>query len=78
MAQSQPDPLVLVQKYQQLVIAYETLDHEIDHLIMAHGGTSDKMPPDALATYRQLARQRDDIQNEMRELEQELQFDDES
>ena len=78
MVQSQPDPLALVQKYQQLVLAYEKLDHEIDNLIMTHGGTSDKMPPEALSAYRALARQRDDVQNEMRELEQELNFDDES
>ncbi len=78
MVQSHSDPLALVQKYQQLVLAYEKLDHEIDNLIMAHGGTSDKMPPAALSAYRALARQRDDVQNDMRELEQELNFDDES
>lgn len=77
MSPSKPDPLELVQKYQQLVLVYEALDHEIDDLIMVHGGTSDKMPPEALATYRHLARRRDEIQNEMRELEQELHFDDE-
>ena len=67
----------LVQKYQEIVLLYESLDKEIDILIMAHGGASEKMPPEALAHYRQLARRRDDVQNEMRELEHELSIDEE-
>lgn len=69
--------LQLVQKYQELVLLYESLDREIDTLIMAHGGTSEKMPPESLVQYRHLASQRDDVQNEMRELEHELSIDEE-
>jgi len=67
--------LALVQKYQELVLVYEALDKEIDALIMAHGGSSEKMPPEDLARYRDLARRRDDIQGEMHELEMELNID---
>jgi len=69
------NPLALVQKYQELVLVYEALDKEIDALIMAHGGSSEKMPPEDLARYRDLARKRDDIQGEMHELEMELNID---
>ena len=69
------DSLALVHQYQALVLAYEALDKEIDALIMAHGGSSEKMPPEDLARYRDLARKRDDIQGEMHELEMELNID---
>ena len=69
------DSLALVQKYQALVIEYEALDKEIDALIMAHGGSSEKMPSEDLERYRDLARKRDDVQGEMHELEMELNID---
>jgi len=67
--------LALVQKYRKLVLVYEALDKEIDALIMAHGGSSEKMPPEDLERYRHLARQRDDVQGEMHELEMALDID---
>ncbi len=70
-------PLQQVQRYQELVLVYEALDQEIDNLIMSYGGSSEKMPPEELARYRHLARRRDDVQNEMRELEVELRIDEE-
>jgi len=66
-----------VQYYRKVVLQYEALDEEIDNLIMAHGGTSDKMSPEDHARYRELARQRDELLNEMRTLEQQLLDDDE-
>jgi len=75
MTDEESNPLVLVQKYRKLVLIYEALDKEIDALIMAHGGSSEKMPPEDLARYRDLARRRDDIQGEMHELEMELNID---
>jgi hypothetical protein len=66
-----------VEGYRQLVLRYEALDEEIDALIMSHGGTSDKMPIDDLRRYRQLARERDEVLNEMRMLEHELSLDNE-
>ena len=75
MSEEKGEPLVLVKKYQELVLLYEALDKEIDELIMAHGGSSEKIPPEELARYRHLARRRDDIQGEMHELEMELNID---
>lgn len=65
-----------ISRYREVVLRYEALDEEIDALIMSHGGSSDKMPPGDLRRYRQLARERDDLFSEMRELEQSLQLDD--
>jgi hypothetical protein len=61
-----------VETYRLKVLQYEALDEEIDGLIMQYGGQAENMPPEALARYRELARQRDDVQNEMRVLEQML------
>lgn len=77
MAEYNRDAIHKVQQYRKLVLVYEALDEEIDQLIMANGGHTDKMAPEAIARYRELARRRDDVQNDMRALEQELQIDDE-
>jgi hypothetical protein len=61
-----------VRLYNELVLRYEELDHEIDRLIMLHGGKSDRMSADDHTRYRQMARERDELQNEMRGLEQML------
>ena len=66
------NPLRDVQEYRKLVLLYEALDAEIDKLIMAHGGRSEDMPPDDLNRYRELARKRDEVQNDIRVMEQEL------
>lgn len=66
------NPLRDVQQYRKLVLLYEALDAEIDKLIMAHGGRSEDMPPADHERYRELARKRDDVQNEIRVMEQEL------
>ena len=75
MSEEKREPIVLVHQYQELVLAYEALDKEIDALIMAHGGSSEKMPQEDLERYRLLARRRDDLQGEMHELEMELNID---
>ncbi len=67
---------VIVQRYKQLVLEYEELDRQIDQLLMEYGGASENMPQWELARYRKMARQRDDLQNEMRDLETQLQLDD--
>lgn len=65
-----------IEHYRQIVLRYEALDGEIDKLIMAHGGTSEKMPPEDLRRYRELARERDDLYSEMRAMEHLLDMDD--
>ncbi len=64
--------LLLIRRYRQLVEAYEALDTEIDDLIMASRGSTDNMSVTSLKQYRELARQRTDLLNDMRLLEQEL------
>ncbi len=65
-----------VQRYRKLVLIYEALDKQIDELIMSYGGGTANMPSEAFERYRELARQRDEMQNEIRLLEQQLMNDD--
>lgn len=64
-----------VQNYRKLVLLYEALDKEIDSLIMANGGGTEKMSESDLKRYRDLANKRNEVQNEMRILEQQLMLD---
>ncbi|MBZ0290345.1 MAG: hypothetical protein K8I30_22155 [Anaerolineae bacterium] len=77
MTADEQDALDKVQQYRKLVLLYEALDEEIDALIMQHGGTSERMTEADRLRYRDLARKRDEVQNDMRLLEQELNLDDE-
>ncbi len=61
-----------VMEYRKLVLLYEAIDAEIDKLIMMHGGRSEDLPDADRERYRDLARKRDDLQNEMRAMEQRL------
>lgn len=61
-----------IKVYQQLVAEYEALDQEIDALIMKYDGASKNMPQDVLASYREMARRRSDLRNEMRIMEETL------
>ncbi|MCY4537590.1 MAG: hypothetical protein OXE52_05090 [Chloroflexi bacterium] len=76
MSQSQKsDQLKLVQRYRELVGNYESLDKRIDDLIMRHGGGTESMSEADFESYRELARLRTEVQNEMRILEQQLEID---
>lgn len=72
------DDLAQVQRYREIVLRYEALDELIDALIMRYGGSTEKMPPEDFARYRQLAAERDDVFSEMRELGELLHLDDEN
>lgn len=76
MSQDERGDLHQVQRYRKMVLLYEALDEEIDQLIMAHGGGTERMSEADLTRYRELARKRDEVLNEMRILEQELRLDD--
>jgi hypothetical protein len=67
--------LELVQDYRKQVLIYEELDEKIDKLIMANGGGTANMSEADLTQYRELAAQRNEAQNEMRILEQQLSMD---
>lgn len=76
MSQSQKsDQLKLVQRYRELVGDYESLDTRIDDLIMRHDGGTESMSEADFAAYRELARRRTEVQNQMRILEQQLEID---
>ena len=78
MADASDDTHDKLERYRAIVLQYEQLDEEIDALIMASNGIPDHMPPEDRARYRDLARRRDEVQNEMRWLESQLMEDDES
>lgn len=61
-----------VTRYNELVQEYHALDEKIDTLIDAHQGHSENMSDESRETYRQLARERDDVFNQMRTMEQTL------
>lgn len=61
-----------VTRYNELVQQYHALDEQIDDLLHAHQGHSQNMTDESRQQYRALARERDNIFNQMRTLEQEL------
>lgn len=67
-----------VEEYHELVKRYHRLDEEIDSLLTAHHGHTENMSEEAMAQYRKLARERDDVFNAMRHMEQTLFVDDEA
>ena len=72
MPENESDQLALVQKYRGLVEAYEALDSRIDELVTASRGRTDRMSAADLRQYRELARKRTELLNDMRLLEQQL------
>lgn len=66
-----------VTQYNELVNQYHELDEEIDTLLTSYHGHTENMPPEAISQYRELARERDDVFNAMRTMEQQLFSDDE-
>ena len=66
------DLLATVQQYRQLVEAYEALDGKIDELVTAARGNTEEMSAADLRRYRQLARKRNELLNDMRQMEQKL------
>lgn len=64
-----------VDLYRQIVLQYEQINTEIAALF-ARGGGSENMTHDDRMRYKKLSRRRDELQNEMRMLEQQLLDDD--
>lgn len=73
---SESELLQSITTYQDLVIRYEGTHADINTLIHAHGGATEHMSDIEINQYRALARQRDELLNEMRYLEQLLNIDD--
>ena len=72
MAASNGEELQMVRQYRRLVEDYEAIDSRIDALIMSNKGKSEDMSADDRQVYRDLARKRSEILNEMRFLERQL------
>ena len=72
MAEHESSPIELVRRYRELVESYEALDAKIDELIMATKGGRDKMSDADLGRYRDWARERTELLNNMRVLERQL------
>ena len=72
MTASDKDQLALVARYRQVVEAYEALDNKIDDLIMSKGGKSEDLSSEDRRLYQKWARKRNELLNEMRLLEQQL------
>jgi hypothetical protein len=66
-----------VELYQQLVLEYEKLDHQIDALLMRNHGRTEDMSDEDYLEYRELADRRDEIHNQIQALESAL-LDDET
>ena len=76
MSQDERGALHQVQKYRTIVLVYEALDEEIDELLEANAGATENMSQEDLTRYRELARKRDEVLNEMCILELQLHLDD--
>jgi L-fucose isomerase-like protein len=72
MTASDKPQMELVAHYRELVEAYEALDSKIDELIMANGGKSEDMSAEDMRLYREWAGERNEMVNEMRLLERQL------
>ena len=59
-------------EYQQAVLEYEGLAHQITKLLSAHGGITRNLSDEDYAAYRELAERRDLAYNRMRTLERTL------
>jgi hypothetical protein len=70
------DILKQVEKYNLLFEQYHILDEKIDSLLHDHQGYSENMSQEAMEQYRQLARERDDVFNAMRAMEEILFLED--
>ena len=72
MNENDKSQLQQVQEYRRLVDRYEALDEKIDSLIMDNDGGTEKMSAADLQQYRDWARQRAEVLNEMRIRERQL------
>lgn len=72
MAEDEGGQLALVRQYRRLVESYEALDSQIDELVSTSRGRMERMSAADLRQYRQLAQKRNELLNDMRLLEQQL------
>lgn len=66
------DMIMDIQAYRDVVLQYEAAHAAVNALLAANNGASENMTEADLSTYRHLARERDELFNEMRWLESQL------
>jgi hypothetical protein len=64
-----PDEREQAQTYRSLVLRYEEIGNQIQALIDKHNGHSENMSPEDMGVYRQLAEQRDELYNQIKDIE---------
>ena len=63
------NPAAIAHEYQEAVLAFESLDEQVDRLLSVHGGHSKDLSDEDFAHYRELADLRDLAYNRMKTLE---------
>lgn len=66
------DALTQVQRFRDLQLQFEDLTRQIHALLRANKGGTEGMSSADLSRYRELARERDSVDNELRFLQQQL------
>lgn len=66
------DTISKVELYRDIVLNYERINSQIAELFTSYGSDPAEMSAEDRERYRQLARERDDLQNHMRYLESQL------
>lgn len=77
MADDEMDTISKVELYRDIVLTYEKINSQIADLFTSYGSDPAEMSAEDRARYRRLARERDDLQNQMRYLESQLLDEDE-
>lgn len=65
-----------ITRYRELVLRYESIHHDINHLLHQYQGGTEHMADADRQRYREMAHQRDELVNEIRVLEQHLMDED--
>jgi hypothetical protein len=73
---SEPQDATLLDKYREIVLAYEEINEQIAALLEANDGGTAKMSDEDYLQYRDMARRRDALYDMMKRLEVRLLGDD--
>lgn len=76
MSDGQTNDSALLQQYREAVLAYETIREQIVALLEANDGGTQQMSDEEYMRYREMARRRDALYDQMKHLEVQLLGDD--
>jgi hypothetical protein len=63
------DEMTLLERYRQVVLAYESVGNEITALLEANGGGTQRMSDEEYLRYREMASRRDVLYDTLKHLE---------